>query len=70
MPTAGKGAWALSQVRPPNLLAACGIVLSTALLMKQIVVQHGGEINVDSEWGRGTRVSIRLPLEHTLPVAA
>ncbi len=35
-----------------------GLGLST---VKQIVVQHGGTINGDSELGAGTRVSIRLP---------
>jgi signal transduction histidine kinase len=33
--------------------------------VKQIVNQHGGTIAVDSEVGRGTCVSVRLPLEAT-----
>jgi signal transduction histidine kinase len=44
-----------------------GLGLST---VKQIVVQHGGMINVDSEAGVGTIVTIRLPLEHVFKVAA
>jgi len=44
-----------------------GLGLST---VKQIVVQHGGTINVDSELGVGTRVSLRLPIEQVLRVAA
>jgi signal transduction histidine kinase len=44
-----------------------GLGLST---VKQIVVQHGGTIAIDSELGAGTRVSIRLPVEQILRVAA
>ena len=44
-----------------------GLGLST---VKQIVVQHGGTISIDSELGIGTSVSIRLPVEQALRVAA
>jgi len=44
-----------------------GLGLST---VKQIVGQHGGTINVDSDVGVGTTVTIRLPLEHVFKVAA
>jgi signal transduction histidine kinase len=44
-----------------------GLGLST---VKQIVVQHGGTIAIESEVGAGTSVTIRLPLEQTLRVAA
>jgi signal transduction histidine kinase len=44
-----------------------GLGLAT---VKQIVVQHGGTISVDSAIGRGTCVSIQLPIEQTLRVAA
>lgn len=44
-----------------------GLGLAT---VKQIVVQHGGIIGIDSEVGRGTRVAIQLPLDQTLRVAA
>jgi signal transduction histidine kinase len=40
-------------------------------LMKRIVEQHHGGIDVKSEWGRGTTVTIWLPLaEHGAAVAA
>jgi len=38
--------------------------------VKQIVGQHGGAIDVDSELGHGTSITIRLPLEHEMRVAA
>ena len=44
-----------------------GLGLAT---VKQIVVQHGGTIDIDSELGAGTRVTIRLPIEQALKVAA
>jgi signal transduction histidine kinase len=44
-----------------------GLGLST---VKQIVVQHGGTIDIDSELGAGTRVTIRLPIEQVMKVAA
>jgi signal transduction histidine kinase len=44
-----------------------GLGLST---VKQIVVQHGGAIDIDSELGAGTRVTIRLPVEQLMKVAA
>lgn len=44
-----------------------GLGLST---VKQIVVQHGGTIAIDSELGAGTRVTIRLPIEQVMKVAA
>jgi signal transduction histidine kinase len=38
--------------------------------VKQIVGQHGGAIDVDSELGQGTSIAIRLPLEQEMRVAA
>jgi signal transduction histidine kinase len=31
-------------------------------LVKRIVEQHNGRIEIASQWGRGTTVTIRLPL--------
>jgi signal transduction histidine kinase len=44
-----------------------GLGLAT---VKQIVGQHGGEISVESAFGVGTRVTVRLPIEQVLRVAA
>lgn len=44
-----------------------GLGLST---VKQIVVQHGGTIAIDSEVDAGTCVTIRLPIEQVMKVAA
>jgi signal transduction histidine kinase len=44
-----------------------GLGLST---VKQIVVQHGGTISVDSTVGVGTAMTVRLPVEQTLRIAA
>jgi signal transduction histidine kinase len=38
--------------------------------VKQIVAQHGGSIDVESALGVGTTVTIRLPIEQALKVAA
>lgn len=38
--------------------------------VKQIVVQHGGTIDIESKVGAGTTVTIRLPAEQALKVAA
>jgi PAS domain S-box-containing protein len=38
--------------------------------VKQIVEQHGGEIEVSSELGAGTRVLVRLPLPRSQEIAA
>jgi signal transduction histidine kinase len=43
----------------PTGSAGTGLGLSGA---RQIVQQHGGQIELDSELGVGTRVTIRLPL--------
>jgi signal transduction histidine kinase len=43
----------------PDSSAGTGLGLSGA---RQIVQQHGGQIELDSELGVGTRVTIRLPL--------
>jgi len=44
-----------------------GLGLST---VKQIVVQHNGSVSVKSRLGVGTQVTVRLPLEQTLRIAA
>jgi signal transduction histidine kinase len=44
-----------------------GLGLATA---RQIVGQHAGNISVDSEVGRGTCVTVRLPLEPPMKAAA
>jgi signal transduction histidine kinase len=44
-----------------------GLGLATA---RQIVGQHAGNISVDSEVGRGTCVTVRLPLEAPMKAAA
>lgn len=33
-------------------------------IARRIAAAHGGALVIDSEWGRGTTVTIRLPLEH------
>jgi signal transduction histidine kinase len=38
--------------------------------VKQIVGQHGGAIDVDSEFGCDTSIAIRLPLKPEMRVAA
>ena len=38
--------------------------------VKQIVGQHGGAIDVDSALARGASITIRLPLEQEIRVAA
>jgi signal transduction histidine kinase len=32
------------------------------MLSQKIVAQHGGRLEIDSHWGRGTRVDLRLPV--------
>jgi signal transduction histidine kinase len=44
-----------------------GLGLAT---VKQIVDQHGGAIDVESDVGAGTRITIHLPLEQEMRVAA
>jgi signal transduction histidine kinase len=44
-----------------------GLGLAT---VKQIVDQHGGEISIESTLGVGTSVTVRLPVEQVLKVAA
>lgn len=43
-------------------LGGSGLGLSIA---KEIVTKHGGEISIDSEPGKGTRVTVRLPGEQS-----
>ena len=46
--------------------AGTGLGLATC---KRIVLDHGGEIRVESEVGNGTRFRIELPLNYVLPVS-
>jgi len=43
-------------------LGGSGLGLSIA---REIVLKHGGDINIDSEPGKGTKVVIRLPREQS-----
>ena len=55
---------------PPRASAGTGLGL---FISNKIVDKHGGTIDVDSEPGRGTRFTVRLPLEaqpSVRPVAA
>jgi signal transduction histidine kinase len=40
-------------------VAGTGLGLAGA---REVVLQHGGEVTIDSEEGHGTRVTIRLPM--------
>ncbi len=39
-------------------------------LTKGLIELHGGELSIDSELGRGTEVTVRLPSERVLAIAA
>jgi signal transduction histidine kinase len=60
----------LSRIFDPGFTTK-GAPLGTGLglsIVYQILEGHGGEITVDSEVGRGTTFTLRLPLRHVRPV--